>query len=71
VPKKDGSWQLYCDYCQLNTITIPDRQPLPNLMDFSSNMEDCTIFSKIDLVKAFHQVPIAPEDSCHHPLWAV
>jgi hypothetical protein len=32
------------------------------MMDLSANMEGCTIFSKIDKVKAFHQVPIAPED---------
>jgi Reverse transcriptase (RNA-dependent DNA polymerase)/RNase H-like domain found in reverse transcriptase len=31
-------------------------------MDLSANMDGCTVFSKIDLVKAFHQVPIAPED---------
>jgi RNase H-like domain found in reverse transcriptase len=31
-------------------------------MDLSSNMDGCMVFSKIDLVKAFHQVPIAPED---------
>jgi hypothetical protein len=39
-----------------------ERYPLPNMMDLSANMEGCTIFSKIDLVKAFHQVPIAPKD---------
>jgi Reverse transcriptase (RNA-dependent DNA polymerase) len=55
VPKKEG-------YRRLNTITVPDRYPLPNLMDLSTNMDGCTVFSKIDLVKAFHQVPIAPED---------
>jgi hypothetical protein len=32
------------------------------MMDLSANMDGCTVFSKIDLVKAFHQVPIAPED---------
>jgi hypothetical protein len=32
------------------------------MMDLSSNMEGCTVFSRIDLIKAFHQVPIAPED---------
>jgi hypothetical protein len=62
VPKKDGSWCPCGNYHRLNTITVPDRYPLPNMMDLSANMEGCTIFSKIDLVKAFHQVPIAPED---------
>jgi Reverse transcriptase (RNA-dependent DNA polymerase) len=31
-------------------------------MDLSAKMDGCTVFSKIDLVKAFHQVPIACED---------
>jgi hypothetical protein len=62
VPKKDGSWQPCGDYRRLNTITVPDRYPLPNMLDLSANMDGCTVFSKIDLVKAFHQVPIAPED---------
>jgi Reverse transcriptase (RNA-dependent DNA polymerase) len=31
-------------------------------MDLSTNMDSCTVFSKIDLVKAFHQVPIASEN---------
>jgi hypothetical protein len=62
VPKKDGSWRPCGDYHRLNTITVPDRYPLPNMMDLSANMDGCTIFSKIGLVKAFHQVPIALED---------
>jgi Reverse transcriptase (RNA-dependent DNA polymerase) len=62
VPKKDGSWQPCGNHRRLNTITVPDRYPLPNLMDLSASMDGCTVFSKIDLVKTFHQVPIAPED---------
>jgi hypothetical protein len=62
VPKTDESWHPCSDYCRLNTITVLDRYPLPNMMDLSANMDSCTIFSKIDLVKVFHQVPIAPED---------
>jgi hypothetical protein len=62
VPNKDGSWRLCGDYRWLNTISVADRYPLRNMMDLSANIEGCTIFSKIDLVKAFHQVPIAPED---------
>jgi hypothetical protein len=62
VPKKDGSWRPCGDYRCLNTITVLDRYPLPNMMDLSANMDGCTIFSNIDLVKAFHQVPTTPED---------
>jgi hypothetical protein len=62
VPKKDGYWLQCGDYHHLITITVPNRYPLPNLMELSANMEACTVFSKIDLVKAFHQVAIAPED---------
>jgi hypothetical protein len=51
------------------TITVLDRYPLPNMMDLSANMEGCT--SKINLVKAFHQVPIAPEDWQKTALWIV
>jgi cleavage and polyadenylation specificity factor subunit 1 len=53
VPKKDGSWRACGNYRRLNTITIPVRYPLPNIMDLSNNMEGCSIFSKIDPVKAF------------------
>jgi hypothetical protein len=61
VGKKDGSWRPWGGDCHLNTIRVPDRYPLPNLMDLSANMNGCTVFSKIDLVKVFHQIPMAPE----------
>lgn len=50
------------DYRALHAITIPDRFPLPYLTDFTSNLRGKTIFSNIDLQKAFHQVPIHPDD---------
>jgi hypothetical protein len=62
VPKKNGSWRPCDDYRRLNTITVPDRYPLPNMLDLSANMDGYTVFSKSDRVKASHQVPIAPED---------
>lgn len=42
--------------------TLPDRYPLPYLSDFTSNLRGKKVFSKIDLQKAFHQVPIHPDD---------
>lgn len=62
VKKADGSWRPCGDYRALNAQTLPDRYPLPYLQDFTTILQGKTIFSKIDLQKAFHQVPIHPED---------
>uniref|UniRef100_A0AAG5DRP6 RNA-directed DNA polymerase n=1 Tax=Anopheles atroparvus TaxID=41427 RepID=A0AAG5DRP6_ANOAO len=62
VKKADGSWRPCGDYRALNAQTIPDRYPLPYLQDFTTILQGKTIFSKVDLQKAFHQVPIHPDD---------
>jgi hypothetical protein len=62
VPKPDGSFRPCGDYRRLNTVTEDDRYPLPSIQDFTANLAGCTIFSKIDLVKGYHQVPMAEED---------
>jgi len=36
--------------------------PLLNIQSLNNHMAGCTIFSKIDLVKAYHQIPIAKAD---------
>jgi hypothetical protein len=43
-------------------VTAPDKYPLPNMQDLSNGLHGCTIFSKIDLVKGYHQIPVATED---------
>lgn len=62
VPKKDGTWRPCGDYRKLNALTKPDRYPVPNVQDATMNLEDCTVFSKIDLVRAYHQIPVHPDD---------
>ncbi|MBM3938844.1 MAG: DDE-type integrase/transposase/recombinase, partial [Sphingomonadales bacterium] len=62
VRKQDGSWRPCGDYRRLNNITQHDRYPLPNLQDFAANLHGCTIFSKIDLKKGYHQIPMAAGD---------
>ena len=62
VPKKDGMWRPCGDYRLLNLATTADCYPLPNVQDFAANLHGCTVFSVIDLVKGYHQIPVAEAD---------
>ena len=62
VCKIDGTLRPCGNYRRLNAITMRDNYPLPHIHDCLSGLNSCTIFSKIDLVKSYHQIPVASDD---------
>ncbi|GFO41226.1 Gag-Pol polyprotein [Plakobranchus ocellatus] len=62
VPKSNGGLCPCGDYCRLNDATVPDRDPIPHIQDFSACLAGTNIFSKIKLVRGYHQIPVAPKD---------
>ncbi|GFW85499.1 hypothetical protein TNCV_145441 [Trichonephila clavipes] len=62
VPKSDSTVRPVGDYRLLNSVTEFDSYPMPYLNDFAHALHGKKIFSKIDIFKAFHQIPIAECD---------
>ena len=57
-----GGWRVCGDYRRLNHMTTDDRYPVRNLQDFNSDLRGKSIFSKVDLLKGYHQIPVNPAD---------
>ena len=62
LPKADGSWRPCGNYRRLNVITEDDRYPLAHLQDFNARLAGMEVFSVIDLVKGFRQIPMSEAD---------
>ena len=68
VPKPNGDWRPCGDYRRLNEATEDDTYQLPLISDFTARLKGKTVFSKVDLAKAYHQIPM---DEAHIPKTAI
>lgn len=62
VVKKNGQLRPCGDYRQLNSVTTPDRYPIPRLHDFTYVLAEKNIFSRIDINRAYHCIPVHEAD---------
>ena len=60
--KTSGGWRLCEDYRRLNNSITMDRYAILHIHDASNRLAAATVFSKVDLVRGYHQIPMAAAD---------
>ena len=68
IQKKDGSLRICVDFRQVNSKTVPDKQPIPKVQDISKNLGRNKWFTVLDQTCAYYQGYIAEE---HHHIAAL
>jgi hypothetical protein len=74
VPKPNGKFRLVQDFRPLNVVTVKDGHPLPRILDILQRQGLCKMWSKLDLVDGFHQMPLRKDHrhyTCTSTPWGV
>ena len=64
APKPGGGWRVCGDFRRVNHMTLDDKYPVRTLTDFTAELHGKKYFSKVDLLKGYHQIPVAEKDVC-------
>ena len=62
VPKRPNTYRMCIDFRKLNSVTVPDRYPLPRIDDILQNAKHTPYMSTIDLQSGYHQVLVRQKD---------
>lgn len=58
----DEKSRLCGDYSEVNKQTVPDAYCVRHIQDVNLELYGCKYFSKVDMMKAFNQIPVAKAD---------
>ncbi|GKA84343.1 putative reverse transcriptase domain-containing protein, partial [Tanacetum coccineum] len=62
VKKKDGSFRMCIDSCELNKLTVKNHYPLSRIDDLFDQLQGSSVYSKIYLRSGYHPLHIKEED---------
>ncbi|KAL0400119.1 UNVERIFIED_CONTAM: Retrovirus-related Pol polyprotein from transposon.6 [Sesamum radiatum] len=62
VRKKDGTLRMCIDYRGLNSITIKNKYPLPQIDELFDQLQGSRVYSKLDLRQGYYQLKIREAD---------
>ena len=62
VPKSDGSSRMTINYKPINSVTRTDAFPIPSIDDIIPQLGGMKIFSSLDFLQFYHQLPLHESD---------
>ena len=60
--KELGEWRTCVDFRLLNNLCEDDKYPIPHLSSLGMSLHGKTVFSKLDLQRAYLKIDVNPDD---------